>query len=537
MKGKKHPKDKSSRQTFGGGYGLHKLWRSRSVSTCGISFLILGTWALLYLPHLRTSPPWYNDETMIHKTAMDLVNGKMTLQGIVGTFWSPHNPYQPFYHFVTGLFGLATRGDILGSRFFNSLLALACALAIAFLGRQSLGRIPSLFACLMFLTYSQSVIHFRMVYAHNLAGLGVLLMTLYLMRPARWKNDLSAGTGLALAAGAHPLFVHAALAGGLCRIKRPHSWLPLLVPAGLMVLAGLSLSFFTHRKWLFDDIALLKETFLTRGESDGDGMKALDNLWFFLRQDAFHALMFVGLLTSARRRLYPILLVGGLVLFLLVKNRQNLTVFYYQAMIILPTLCLTWASLFIFTRQWLRRKFPAQRNRNFMILCMLFLIPLFAFSKEFNLSLKGKIYAKNQYWATQSTQEVEEVAKWLNERTNETDFVACGYPLSWLLKARSAHYLQIITWYGMTGEGYEHGVERERFLYDESLENARFAVVGDNELKWAFGRPNIDKLVRKLEEEKWPVVWKGPNYIILENPRYHSNGQKFDLHQSPPTVR
>lgn len=505
-------------------------------SSRGAFLMILVVWAALYLPHLRTSPPWYNDETTIHKTAMDLVHGQMTLFGIVGTFWNPHNPYQPFYHFIVGLFGLATGGDILGSRFFNVLLALACAQSIYFFGRHSLGRMPSLFAALMFLTYTQNIIHFRMVYAHNLAGFGILLMTLFLLRPARLKNDFAAGAGLALAAGAHPLFIHAAFSGGLCRVKRPRSWLPLLVSAGIMVLISLGLSFFTHRQWLIDDLTLLKESFLTRAASDGAGTKSFQNLWFFLRQDWFHAVMIFGLLACFRRRLYPILIVGGFVLFMLVKNRQNLIVFYYQAIIILPTLCLTWAALFILFRRSLAKVCRLSRSHASAAATILFVLPALAFAQQFPHSLNGKIFAKNQFWATQSTKEVEAVAKWLNERTNPSDFVACGYTLTWLLKARSANYNQIATWYGLPTEGYEHGVEQDRFLYDESLENAKYAVVGDNEQKWAFGLPNVDKMVRKLVDGKWPVVWQSENFLILENPRHHIESPVFQLNQPSPAA-
>lgn len=122
-------------------------------SSPGIFILVTLIWAVLYLPHLRTSPPWYTDESNIHETAMDLVHGKMTLRGLAGAFWHPYNPYQPFYHLVVGLSGLATHGDILGSRYLNVRLAWACALATYFFGRLSLGRNPSLSACLMFLTY------------------------------------------------------------------------------------------------------------------------------------------------------------------------------------------------------------------------------------------------------------------------------------------------------------------------------------------------------------------------------------------------
>ena len=512
---------KPPRKQTGISPATRRFFRSFKTSNVGAFILIAAVWALLYLPHLRTSPPWYNDETFVHKIAMELVHGKMVQQGLWTTFWHPHNPYQPFYYLLAGVFGSAAGGDLVGSRFLNTLLALACALAIYYVGRRSLGRIPSLFACLMFLTYDQSIIHFRMTYPHNLVGLGILLMTLFLLRPAGLQSDLKAGLGLAFAAGAHPLAVHAAISGALCRLKRPRSLFLLLLPAAIVIGISLGIAFFRNRQWLLDDLTLLKFAYTSRGEADGGGAKALDNLWYFLRQDWFHACLFLGLVVSARKRLYPILVIGGFVLFMLLKNRQNLPVFYYQAIIILPTLCLGWASIFIFVRKWMRRQTRLTPDFRLAGPALLFVLPSILWLTHIPRSLEGKFVARNQYWASQSTAEVEEVAKWLNERTSENDFVPCDFTLAWLLKAKTANYLQVVTWYGYPTTGYDYGNKRERFRYDESLENARYAVVSDNEKKWAFHEKNVHVLVKKLLDEKWPVVWQGKNYLVLENPKHH----------------
>ncbi|GAB4175240.1 MAG: hypothetical protein Fur0032_15040 [Terrimicrobiaceae bacterium] len=224
-----------------------------------IVFGILAVWALLYLPNLRTSPGWYGDETLIHHTSRNLASGISSNFALINTFWHPHYPYQPAYSWVNGLFARATGGDIIGSRFFDSLLGLAAALAIYLLGRRSFGTNAATFAAFMFLVYEQTVIHFRMSYAHNAAGLGLLIMTLYLLRPAVPSNDWRAGIGLAVAAGSHPLFVHGAISGLLCRMIRPRSWLRLLVPAGIYLIVSLATLYLAHpqivclerEKWTF----------------------------------------------------------------------------------------------------------------------------------------------------------------------------------------------------------------------------------------------------------------------------------------------
>jgi hypothetical protein len=73
---------------------------------------------------------------------------------------------------------------------------------------------------------------------------------------------------------------------------------------------------------------------------------------------------------------------------------------------------------------------------------------------------------------------VEHAAAWLNGRTSPNDLVIANVNLAWLLKARTADFLQ------------------------------------------AFGRPNVEKLVEKISGEKWPVVWSGKYYLILGNPKF-----------------
>ena len=491
-------------------------FRSRARIRWSVAALLTLLWAILYLPHLRTSPGWYGDETLIHYTSRDLWNGRASNLALANTFWHPHYPYQPLYSGINGLFAKMAAGDLVGSRFFNTLLALFCALAIYFLGARTFGSRAALLASLMFLTYEQSIIHFRMSYAHNAVGLGILIMTLYLLRRASPKNDWLAGAGLALAAGSHPLFINGAFCGLLTRWRHPKSWFRLLTLSGLYLAVSLGILYLVYGQWLFEDLHHLKTTHLSRGETDGSGLKGLTNFIFFIRQDLFHVFCFLGLCACIPLRRYAAPVVGLGVLFLLVRNRQNLVPFYYHAIVILPVLCLGWAGLFRFSEKILAKRFRVARPA----LLLMFLVPLLAFVGMLPQSLSGKLTPRNQYWVTQSTVEVEQAAAWLNAQTQPGDVVAGNPNIAWLLKAYTVPYLQLITWYGYPTQGYENLNRRERFLFDASLENCKFAIFGDIDTRWAIFEPNVPILVERIKEEKWPIVWRGPNYTILKNPRW-----------------
>lgn len=478
--------------------------------------LVFVVWACLYLPNLRTNPKWYGDETLIHDTSKNLFIGIPSNFALWNTFWHPHYPYQPLYTWFCGLFAFLASGDIFGSRFFNVLLGLACGTAIYSLGKRVFGVGAALFSSLMFLTYQQSIIHFRMSYAHNGAALGNLLLVLYLLQPANWRNDIRGGLGLALSAGSHPLFIHSAIAAWLTRIRNPKSWIPLFFPTGIYLFISLSLIYLRFGSWLGEDLKHLFQTFTARGEQDASGLiAALSNLAHFSLQDPYHFFMMIGLFLCFNRRCYPIALMGLFVTFMLVKNRANLIVFYYQAIVILPVMTLVWARWYELVQIFLSWAFKSPK-----VIHLIWGIPLFLLFSNLSPSCSDQLTPRNQYWVTQDTHEVDSCADWINQRVQVDDFVAANSNIAWLLKARVAPYLQIITWYGETTQGYENGNKRERFRYECSLEKARYAVIGDIDQRWTFGEPNTNKLVERLQTNQWPVVWKGNYYLVLANPAY-----------------
>jgi len=473
--------------------------------------IVVLVWAALYLPKLRTVPGWYGDETMTFVVSCDLFKGSAVNFSLWNTFWHPHYPYQQLYSWICGMFGFLGGGDIVAGRFLNTLLALAGALFLWFLGRDALGRMSALFGALIFLSYYQSIIHFRMCYAHNAAGIGILVMTLFLMRSACWKNSLYAGCGLGFAAGAHPIFSYAAIAAFVCRFNRPRSWAPLFLPAFLIVASSLFLSYLRFGDWLFEDLKALAGSFSSTSATYGGGRQALFNFLNFVFQDWFHLGALLGLLLSLCRRFIPVAVVAGTCLILLTKNRANLTVFYYQAVIVLPVLCLCWARIYNFFSGlgWkVGGKNPAW---------LLWGIPMFCLWINLGKIFSGTMVPLNQYWVTQSPAEVEEAARWINERTSPQDTVAANNNIAWLLKAKTVWYPQMITWYGLPTQDLYN--KRERFRYDASLENVKYAVVGDIDKRWTFGEQNASVIVQKFQQEQWPVVWQGPNYMILLNPR------------------
>ena len=276
--------------------------------------LILAVWSVLYLPHLRTSPAWYGDETVALAAGLDLTRGIAAHRAVWNTFWHPYAPYQPGYELLIGWFARLFKGDILGARIANTLLALGVALVIYLYGRNILGVLPALFAALLFISYEQSVIHFRWVFTHNLIALGFAITFLALSRPARRRNDIRAGAGLALSAAALPLFLYGCVPALLIRLKRPRSWPWLFVPAMAVVGSSLFLGWLMTRpnNFLLSDLAATLRFYTHSSQESAASIAQVGlNVLRFFTQDIVHLVGALMLLLCLCRRFYAIGL-GGL---------------------------------------------------------------------------------------------------------------------------------------------------------------------------------------------------------------------------------
>ena len=359
--------------------------------------LLLAVWLVLYLPHLRTSPPWYGDETLTLMIGRSLFAGEGADRALHATFWHPSYAYQPGYAWIAGWAASFAGGDILGARFLNALLALAVAITILLGGRRPFGLGPALFGALMFLTYSQTVIHFRWVYPHNAVALGFAITVLCLLRASSWRSDWTAGAGLALAAAAHPLFVHGALASWLCRIKRPAAWVRMAAFPALAAVSciGWTLARQNPHFWVFDDIQLLGEFYGKFSRDNGSGFQVFQNFRVFYTQDFFHAGAFAAAMVCCNRRFYAIPLFLVVVSGLLLQNRQNLPVFYYQAVVFLPVMTLAWAGA-ARTLELRIRQISGKRRWIAPGLAAVYLVPGFQFLQVVGPATTGHLLVERQ---------------------------------------------------------------------------------------------------------------------------------------------
>ena len=483
---------------------------------------VILVWAFLYLPNLRTSPSWYGDEGFALTAGLNLMRGVPAHGSFWNTFWNPYAPYQPVYEVLIGIGANLAGGDILGGRFVNTLFSLAIALTLCFGGRRVMTPLAAFGASLIFLGYEQSVIHFRWIFTHNLVALGFAISFLWLCGYPTRRTDWIAGLGLALGACALPLGIYGCAAAFLVRIRHPRSWLRVLGPYAVVTAASLAIGWlmFPGKGFVWSDLAAMAEFYSDASRENGGGAKVFQNFYRFFTQDVFHLVGLGMVLVCLVSRARALALATLAVSVLLLQNRQNLTVFYYQAVLLLPLLAACYGAGFGRIAEFLARRGDIRPAIPQLLKFAPALIGAVFCLGMLPKALSGNLKPRIEYWCTQSIPEVEAAAAWINKKTTPQDFVLCHQNIAWLLHAQAADYLQATTWKGYSTWPFKKPLRKDQFRFAPDVSNARFAVIADIDRRWTFAQPNVENIIRIFEAEKWPVVWAGEHYLVLENPRY-----------------
>jgi hypothetical protein len=196
------------------------------------------------------------------------------------------------------------------------------------------------------------------------------------------------------------------------------------------------------KPWLIEDLYRLSRHY---GASNAARTNFVANFVRFYSHDIFHLGTVACLLLCCRGKLYPIAICAFVISGLLLQNRQNLTVFYYQAIVLVPIFAMAWAGAFWVLSRMLRSRLR-KRRWDLAFLGVAFLLPLALTAIQLPKVVQGKLILRNQRWVTQSILEVEYAASWLNDRTSPNDLVIANVNIAWLLKARTADFLHATLW-------------------------------------------------------------------------------------------
>jgi hypothetical protein len=295
--------------------------------------------------------------------------------------------------------------------------------------------------------------------------------------------------------------------------------LPVVLPSALFILTVFfALNIYLHG-WAAEDLGYLLKRYELDSAQSGGGLKILHNYGIFFFQDYFHVFALIGFFLCLRRRTYMLCMISLMMSFFLLRNRQNLTYFYYQALVILPILAAL-ASIGLY--QLIRiigRRFSLKRNAIRILqsgsafVCILFgLLQLPAVLGE-------RLPVRISPWVVSSIPDYESAASWLNKRTNSDDLVIAYWNLGWMLHCRNADVLMATAWTGLPGgDLLDPAPARERFRYPLDIQLAKYFVITELDELWAFRQRSVPTVLENSKVLTWPLVFQAGTVRILRNP-------------------
>ena len=111
---------------------------------------LVALWAVLYLPHLRTSPNWYGDEGEWMEKSWTFIHGTPRVGPIINDFVFPY-PYPPLYLLLNGILLRIFGNDIVVARALGALVALVAAGLLVWIGSRLRNRLYGVLSALAFL--------------------------------------------------------------------------------------------------------------------------------------------------------------------------------------------------------------------------------------------------------------------------------------------------------------------------------------------------------------------------------------------------
>lgn len=470
--------------------------------------LITVTWGVLYLPNISTTPRWYGDETTTIACGQDLAHGIFANRAVWNTYINPQFCYQPGYVLIVGAlsnFGIKT---IIWPRVFNSLLALSIAFIFTFLLGRRIGYSTGLLGALIFLTYEQTVIHFRWVYPHNATALGLFgCFAIQCLRADKLRS-WQAGIGLAIAAASHPLAIQGGFAGWLNRFNRPSCWLRLFLPPIVVGLICILPPMLWNPNWWWSDLIKLGDFYGSFTEDSSGGFKWPLNFVIFLSHDWLHLLAGVALFACLFTSVRPIAISALIITALLTRNRQNLPVFYYQAVIALPMLVACISVTLMFFRKRFLRRIPMMRYAAYIL-------PFFLFVNTGCKVWTNSLISRNDLWVVRSIEDHLQTINWINLNTSPRDLVLCSPNLGWKLNCRNADFLMTTAWNGFKTFPYISGLDKDRFRYSCDLNDAKYVVITNIDRIWSLAQPNVVNVINDSTLSGWSVIFVAGECTVL----------------------
>ena len=510
--------------------------------------MLLAVWALLYLPNLRTNPNWYGDEGEWMDMSWSYIHGHPVAGPVVDDFVFPYS-YPPFYQLISGALLFVFGNDIVVGRALGAVTALITAGVLFWIGTRLRDKVFGFLCAGVFLVYPQTVMNFRLVRSHPMAGTLALVTVGFLVRylqEKRLRDIVLAGLFCSLATATHyytvgliPAVMVAAVWVNWRRWRESAAWHHVL--AGAATAGGYGALFVAWYVATHGGIAhlieqvhrlggmtqppslaeiglrIVKFCFTTPTHIGAHGLEGHD-LWLIAAA--------VGLVAFPVARWRGWLLFWVLLLAQPIFRKQdNVSWFFYPATIFLPLTALGVAGsaeqagrLLVWATR--RKEWPAMRVLPGAAACVIWGI----------ISLQGSLghfETMIDRFTQHSVTEAEAAMAYVNAHTTAEDFVLVPKQIYWLVKnAKKSMLSHCQTYEGKTNEAWPVRIPLELFWFDCRWQNAKYVVLASGvdsktqqpqgiDIVYTIGPGGALAIVPLMVAEGWKPVYVGGQGMAL----------------------
>ena len=534
-----------------------------------IAIGLVAVWAVLYLPNLRTSPNWYGDEGEWMEKCWQLAHGRAHIGPVVNDFVYPY-PYPPLYMWVNGTMLRIFGYDVVVGRAFGAVTALACAGLLFWIGRRVKDEWFGMLCAGALLVYENADVNFRWVRSHPLTGTVVLASVGFLIRYLQDKKlrDLALG-GLFTALATASNYYAVGMIPGVMAVaawvnwRRWRDWTAWRdVGVGALTAGAFGLLFLIWYLTTQGGVAHLREQVrLMGGMADPTpATEIVARIGKFLfdtptaigpkgpaGKDWWLCAAAVGLVAFPVKRLRVWLPVWVLLLMWpIFKKQDNVSWFFYPAMIFLPLLALgvggTLHQAGKLLGMALKKETIATRLAPGIVALTLWCLPTWRGAwGHFDTMIDG--------FTQRSIPEAEAAMNFVNGNTTTDDFVLVPKQIYWLVKkARLSMISHCGPYDGKTNGAWPAPIPRSAYWFDCDWPNAKYAVIASGvdrqgqglgiDLVYTRGAAGGQEVVAGMLAAGWTVVFPpqaqvvyppqlggrwpvlvGGEYLVLANPR------------------
>jgi hypothetical protein len=506
------------------------------VALCVIVF-VLG--AYLRVRKISSSPGWFRDEGTYFEVTRNVLQGEWRLGALNVTFVGPYMTHPPLFFCLEAVWVQIWGNEMRFFRLFCAALGLAALLGTFVLCWRFIGKWHALLAGAFFALNPQIVMFNRMGLPYNLCMALLPIVLYFMLKYAERKKLIWLLLSVFFAALALLSVYYAIMlvlfVGVMVLATGKKTHLPFVV--FILIPLGIFLLFASRTAGFGEDLAGLRHD-----AAAGSLVNTMRHYLEFFRLGPFYIIGVIGICLLRRPLLrYSMLFLLLLMVHIVLRRADTIiTIVTYPVIPVLPLLAVGAANFCLrfidaartaiaseLPRQLVSRIPPAQQEfwvkKVVATLIVLGIIGLLWM--EFNHtrhSIYGRFITPLQFCMVHNVGDAYTKADFIKSHASSADLVLSTYSLWWLLKTRNANIPQALLREGIHTDFYLSSFSPGRFLFDPSLEKARFVVEDsftDQRMNSLPETPHyaIRTAIDSVRSH-WKKVFEAGEYRVYENP-------------------